>query len=184
MIKKIVILLLLVAVGAFAFLYFRGGKDMRQKTQVDIPTEISSIKEIAEWEFLTVEMEEFEDTVIPRKIISDDQFARIYKGTARLGVDMKDAAENWVVTSHDTVRITLPAIRILDEDIIDDTQTRTFYENGKITPAIKNALYERAKQDMRRRAMSKENITAARENAQAQFTYMFRSMGFKMVHFN
>lgn len=183
MAKKIIILLLSITVCVLAFFLFKGRNSKPRDVQVDISSEITSIKEVAEWEFLTVDMEEFEDTVIPRKIISDDQFARIYRGTARLGVDMKDAAENWVSTSHDTVRITLPAIRILDEDIIDDTQTRTFCENGKITPAIKTALYERARRDMRRRALSKENLSAARENAQVQFTYMFRSMGFKTVLF-
>lgn len=183
MIKKIIILLLVVGVGLALFFFLRGRSEEEQQSQVEMAVEITSVKEIAEWEFLTVEMEEFEDTVIPRMIISDDQFARIYKGTARLGVDMKEAASDWLITSHDTVWIKLPDIRILDEDIIDDTQTRTFYENGKITPAIKSALYERAKRDMRLRALSKENLSAASENAKAQFTYMFRSMGFKTVLF-
>ncbi|MBO7606278.1 MAG: DUF4230 domain-containing protein [Paludibacteraceae bacterium] len=183
MAKKIIILLLSITVCVLAFFLLRGKDSKTRNVQMDISTEISSIKEVAEWEFLTVEMEEFEDTVIPRSIVSDDQFARIYKGTARLGIDMKEAQAGWVTASHDTVRIQLPAIRILDEEIIDDMQTRTFYENGSITPAIKTALYERAKRDMRLRAMSKENISAASGNAKAQFTYMFRSMGFKTVLF-
>ena len=183
MIKKIIILLLVAGVGLALFFFLRWRAEEEEPSQVDMAIEITSVKEVAEWEFLTVEMEEFEDTVIPRMIISDDQFARIYKGTARLGVDMKESASDWLITSQDTIWIKLPDIRILDEDIIDDTQTRTFYESGKITPEIKSALYERAKVDMRKRALSPENVSAAHENAKAQFTYMFRSMGFNTVLF-
>lgn len=183
MIKKIIILLLVAGVGLALFFFLKGRLVEEQPEQVNMAIEITSVKEVAEWEFLTVEMEEFEDTVIPRMIISDDQFARIYKGTARLGVDMKGVSDDWIVCSQDTARITLPAIRILDEDIIDDTQTRTFYESGKITPEIKSALYEKAKVDMRERALSAENVSAATENAKAQFTYMFHSMGFNTVLF-
>lgn len=183
MAKKIIIILLSITVCVLAFFLLWERYSKTRNEQVDISTEITSIKEVAEWEFLTIEMEEFEDTVIPRMIVSDDQFARIYKGTARLGVDMKEVASDWLITSHDTIWIKLPDIRILDEDIIDDTQTRTFYESGKITPEIKSALYERAKVDMRKRALSPENVSAASENAKAQFTYMFRSMGFKTVLF-
>lgn len=182
MIKKILILVILLAIGWFAYNYFSGEKAVESKEQIEMSTEITSIKEIAEWEFLTVEVEEFEDTVIPRMIITDDQFVRIYKGTARLGVDMKEADSNWVACSGDTATLLLPQIKILDENIIDDMQTRTFYESGKMTPAIKEALYEKAKRDMRKRALSDENVAAAKENAKAQFSYMFHSMGYSTVN--
>jgi hypothetical protein len=184
MVKKLMIVVFLVAVGLAAYFLLGRNGGGEERKQLEMATEITSIKEVAEWEFLTVEMEECEDTVIPRMILSDDRFAKIYKGTARLGVNMKEAVADWVTTSHDTARIVLPAIRILDEDIIDDTQTRTFYESGKITPDIREFLYNKAKMDMRRRALSEENVASALANAKAQFTYMFHSLGFNVVLFD
>ena len=180
MAKKIVILLLLVGVGLAAYWMLKG-KEAAKNEQMEMSTQITSIKEVAEWEFLTVDVEEIEDTLIPRMIITDDQFVRIFKGKVRLGVDMQKADSNWISCSGDTARILLPQISILDENIIDDMQTRTFYESGKITPAIKEALYQKAKRDMGKRALAVENVTAAKENAKAQFTYMFRSMGYSTV---
>lgn len=181
MVKKIVIPLLLVGVGAAAFWLLKNKDVKATEVQMEMATEITSIKEVAEWEFLTLDVEEIEDTLIPRVIIKDDQFVRIFKGKARLGVDMKSADSNWIACSGDTARILLPQIRILDENIIDDMQTRTFYESGKMPPAIKEALYQKAKRDMRKRALSVENVKAAKENAKAQFTYLFHSMGYNNV---
>ena len=51
------------------------------------PTQIQSIKAIGEWEFLSVSLEELTDTVL-KGFFSDDELARIYYGTLRLGINM------------------------------------------------------------------------------------------------
>ena len=52
--------------------------------QIDVtPTQIESIKEIGEWEFLSISNEELVDT-IRKGILSDDHLVRIYYGTLRL----------------------------------------------------------------------------------------------------
>ncbi|MFA6883992.1 MAG: DUF4230 domain-containing protein [Paludibacteraceae bacterium] len=141
---------------------------------------ISSIKEIAEWEFLTVQCEEFIDTTVKR-MIADDRFARIYTGTIRLGMDMKKARKNWIVCRHDTAHIYLPKVEILDKDFIDEAQSRTFYESGKMSATIKNRMYSKAKREMKRRALTKQNIKTAEENAEAQFRYIFSNLGYKVI---
>ncbi len=55
--------------------------------EIDVtPTQIVSIKAIGEWEFLSVSAEELVDTV-RKGLFSNDELARIYYGTLRLGVD-------------------------------------------------------------------------------------------------
>lgn len=53
------------------------------------PTQVESIENIGQWEFLSVSDEELIDT-IRRGLLGDDQLVRIYYGTLRLGIDMKD----------------------------------------------------------------------------------------------
>ena len=56
------------------------------------PTQVESIEAIGEWEFLAISNEELVDTV-RRGFFGDDQLVRIYYGTLRLGINMKDVKE-------------------------------------------------------------------------------------------
>lgn len=58
------------------------------------PTQIQSIKDIGEWEFLSVSLEELTDTV-RKGFISDDELSRIYYGTLRLGINMHQLEPGW-----------------------------------------------------------------------------------------
>jgi uncharacterized SAM-binding protein YcdF (DUF218 family) len=94
--------------------------------QIDItPQQIQSIKEIGEWEFLSISDEEMVDT-IRHGIFSDDHLVRIYYGTMRLGVNLKQVEPGWIVTRGDTIEITLPQISLLDHDFIDEARTKSF----------------------------------------------------------
>ena len=93
------------------------------------PTRIESIRNIGEWEFLAVSDEEIVDTV-RRRFFGDDCLARIYYGTLRLGINMKETKPHWLTMSNDTVVARLPKIKLLDEDFIDETRTRPFYAEG------------------------------------------------------
>ena len=48
--------------------------------------QITSIRNIGEWEFMSINDEEIVDTV-RRGFFGDDQLARIYYGTVRLGIN-------------------------------------------------------------------------------------------------
>lgn len=142
--------------------------------------EITSIKNIAEWEFLTIQAEEMVDTVVKRQII-DDHFAKIYTGTLRLGVNLKKGRKNWIVCHGDSALVYLPEIELLDKNFLDETKTRTFFENGSLNATIRNKMTSKAKRKMKERALTIENITNAKENAKTQFTLMLNSIGYKNV---
>lgn len=65
--------------------------------EIDItPQQIQSIKDIGEWEFLEISDEEMVDTT-RRGILSDDHLVRIYYGTMRLGINLKQVETGWIV---------------------------------------------------------------------------------------
>ena len=105
--------------------------------QIDVtPTQIMSIKAIGEWEFLSVNAEELVDTV-RKGFFSDDELARIYYGTLRLGIDMSQLEAGWIETNGDSVTLLLPQVGLLDAAFIDEARTKSFFESGKWSPEDK-----------------------------------------------
>lgn len=144
------------------------------------PTQIRAIEDIGEWEFLAVTDEELIDTT-RHGFFGDAELVRIYYGTLRLGVNMKEAKPGWIKARGDSIVAVLPPIKLLDEDFIDEARTRSFIENGTWTHADREALYHRALAVMRKRCFTKSNIKSAQTNAGTQFANMLRSMGFNNV---
>ena len=143
------------------------------------PTQVESIEAIGEWEFLAISNEELVDTV-RRGFFGDDQLVRIYYGTLRLGINMKDVKKGWIQANagKDSIVCTLPPIRLLDNNFIDEARTRSFFEEGKWTGADRQALYDRAYAQMKKRCFTPANIRIAQRNAKQQFRDMFKAMGF------
>lgn len=143
------------------------------------PTQVESIEAIGEWEFLAISNEELVDTV-RRGFFGDDQLVRIYYGTLRLGINMKDVKQGWIQANagKDSIVCTLPPIRLLDNNFIDEARTRSFFEEGKWTGADRQALYDRAYAQMKKRCLTSANIRIAQRNARQQFRDMFKAMGF------
>ena len=149
--------------------------------QIDItPEQIKSIKEIGEWEFLSISDEELVDT-IRLGIFSNDRLARIYYGTLRLGVNLKQVGPGWIVARGDTIDITLPQIDLLDRDFIDEARTRSFYESGTWSPKDRESMLQRAYHKMLQRGMTSQNLQIAKQNGDAQVRQVLQSMGFKQV---
>lgn len=149
--------------------------------RIDItPTQIRSIEQIGEWSFLEISDEELVDTV-RHGFFSDDELVRIYYGTLRLGINTREAHEGWIRMDGDTLRAVLPPVRLLDDNFIDETRTRSFIETGRWSHQDRKAMYGRAVARMRRRCLTPANYGAARENARVQFVGMLRSMGFDNV---
>ncbi len=144
------------------------------------PTQIESMKTIGEWEFLSIADEELVDTV-RNGFFKDDELIRIYYGTLRLGIDMKDAKDGWIKKDKDTIDVLLPPVKLLDERFIDEARTKSFFESGKWSDQDREMLYQRAYKRMKQRCMTKENIASAEQNATKQFYQMMRSMGFDNV---
>ena len=177
----IAILLLLV------FLWIRSATkgdhlDFGTDNEIDVtPTQITSIKAIGEWEFLSISAEELVDT-LRKGIFSNDELARIYYGTLRLGVNMHQARPGWIKTTGDSVTVTLPKIGLLDKDFIDEARTKSFYESGKWSTSDREAMYRKAHRQMKRHCLTKENLQAAEANGREQFERMMQAMGFAHVN--
>lgn len=149
--------------------------------KIDItPLQIRSIEQIGEWSFLEINDEELVDTV-RHGFFSDDKLVRIYYGTLRLGINLKEAHEGWLAFEGDTLCAVLPPIRMLDNNFIDEARTRSFIESGKWTHQDRKAMYDRAARMMRQRCLTRANYQTARSNAKAQFEQMLRSMGYDKV---
>lgn len=159
--------------------------DMSASVDVDqrigiTPTQIASMKQIGEWEFLSVADEELIDT-LRAGFFKDDELIRIYYGTLRLGIDMREMGDDWLEHDDDTLVVKLPPVKLLDEQFIDEARTLSFFESGKWTDADRHAMYERARERMKARALNSSNLKSAEENATWQFYQLLRSMGFDKV---
>ena len=144
------------------------------------PEQITSIKAIGEWEFLSIASEELVDT-IRKGFLSDDHLVRIYYGTVRLGINMHQVEPGWIVATGDSITVTLPQPGLLDKDFIDEARTRSFHESGSWSAHDREALYKRAYRRMLQHGLTQENLTAARQNGEALFRQLLRSMGFERV---
>ena len=152
----------------------------RQNTIDITPEQIQSIRDIGQWEFLTVSDEEFIDTA-RRSFLRTDRLARIYYGTMRLGIDLTKASDGWINVSGDTAFVTLPPVQLLDERFIDEARTVAFYESGSWHARDREDMYQRARRRMLAYGLAPQNIKSAEDNADAQFRLLMQAMGFKVV---
>lgn len=145
-----------------------------------LPTQLQDIRDIGQWEFLSVDDEELIDTIRP-SILFDDHLACIYRGTLRLGIDMQELKEDKIKVNGDSVNLHLPQARLLDEFFIDDTRTEIFFEDGDWSSFARDELYRRAKEQMKRRALTNKNIALTQQLAEEQIRQLFHAMGFNYV---
>ena len=186
--SRIRLLVKLLALVAFILVFWWlafAEKDNHLELGVDsdinvTPQQIQLIKDIGEWEFLSVSNEELVDTV-RKGFFSDDHLVRIYYGTLRLGIDLSKAKEGWIKTQGDSVMVTLPKIVLLDKNFIDEARTKAFYESGRWTAADREALYRKAHRQMIAHCLTPENLRSAQDNADQQFRKMLKAMGFSYV---
>ena len=144
------------------------------------PVVMESIRNTGQWVFLEIADEELVDTV-RHGFFGDDELARVYYGTLRLGFDMQQYKEEWLSVKGDTLIATLPPIGLVDDNFLDEARTRSFYESGKWSEEDRAALAEKAKDKMRQRCLSKSNLASARKSARTQLWTMFRALGFKNI---
>ncbi|MBP3850064.1 MAG: DUF4230 domain-containing protein [Prevotella sp.] len=185
--KKQYTLWLAAAIAAVVLLTWLVQSVKKTEVSIDVdeqinvtPEQIESIKAIGEWEFLAIADEELVDTV-RKGIFSDDQLVRIYYGTVRLGINMHQVEPGWMKASGDSIEVTLPKIDLLDRDFIDEARTKSFHESGRWKAEDREALYKKAYQKMLRHCVTPENIRSARQNGDAQFRHMMKTMGYEHI---
>ncbi len=145
------------------------------------PVHIRSIENIGEWEFLAIADEELVDSTRHRTLGRDDRLVRIYHGTLRLGIDLRQAREGWVQAIGDSVHLQLPPVRLLSERFIDEARTRAFYESGTWDARAKEQMYYKAARQMRHRCVTPQTLQQAEDNARAELTALFQTFGFKSI---
>lgn len=177
-----VIVLFIAAVFFFAYRAITNtGAEISVDDRIDVtPTHVELMKQIGEWEFLSIADEELVDTMRPG-FFSDDELIRIYYGTLRLGINMHKTKPHFITRKNDSLVVTLPPIELLDENFIDEARTESFYENGSWDDQAREDMYQRAVQKMKARCLTGTNISSARQNASRQFYQMMRSLGYENV---
>lgn len=177
--------LTLVAIIIFLWWLLIAEKDNHIGLKVDddinpTPEQIQSIRDIGQWEFLSISNEELVDTV-RKGVFSDNQLVRIYYGTLRLGVDLSKTKKNWITAHGDTIVVRLPKVGLLDKEFIDETRTKAFYESGRWTARDREALYRKARRQMMSHALTKENLKTAEANAEHEVRRMLSAMGYNNI---
>lgn len=183
-IKWLAVLAVAVLLAVLAFTWERrGGVSVAAGFDPRIeltPQEIRRIERIGEWEFLSVQCEVVADTA-RKGFFSDDRLVAVYTGVPRIGLDLAEAREGWAQAQGDTVTLRLPAVRLLDENFIDEARTRVFFESGKWSNEARARLYDKARREMLGKCLTPSNLRRAEENARGQFASLFEALGFRVV---
>lgn len=156
--------------------------EVERNTRIDLtPEQILSVRDIGQWEFLTINTEELVEWQRSRTLTTD-RLTRIYQGTLRLGIDMSKASDDWFTSLPDsTAQLILPHAALLDNNFIDEARSRSFYEKGSIPPEARDKLYAQARKKMMQRCLTPQNLQTTERNARNEFTRIFKSFGFKTV---
>lgn len=149
----------------------------------ETPEEIIAIKNIGQWELLSVNCEEMAERHESR-MLGDRHLVRIYYGTIRIGLDTEEFGDDWFVSYGKTVRLNLPNVKILDEHFIDEARTKTFYEEGTFNAETKQELYEEAQKAMKARALTVQNLKTAQLGAEKQMKVLFKALGYDTIIVN
>ena len=178
----VILTILAIAVGVLVMVRCMGESDSPLNLEVGVnhgidktPTLLTEVRKIGQWEFLSITDEEMIDTV-RKGFFSDDELTRIYYGTLRIGLDFSQCEEGWVSMDGDSIVLNLPPVHLLDENFLDETRTQSFIESGDWSGADRQVMAERAKDAMRRRCLTEENLALAQQNAESQLRAFFQKI--------
>lgn len=180
-IALILAIILILSIGGYSIWHVTKNSNITiaKDNKIDItPIQILSIEKIGEWEFLSISDEELIDTV-RSGFLGDAQLVNIYYGTLRLGIDLSKTEKGWITLCADTIIAKLPPVKLLDENFIDETRTRAFIQKGKWKPSDYSALYNKARNTMKKRCLTPAVWQSAEQHAETQMTMLLHSMGFK-----
>ena len=187
-IKDILFLLAVIAVSVVLLRFLvkceddvKGKKETKAEVQ-KTPILVTSLQEIGKWEFLAIEDDEIVDT-IRKGMLYDDALTRIYHGTVRIGVDMKQMKKAWITYQkrNDKLIVKLPKVGLLDKKFIDEANTDSYLEHGKWSEKARKELLKKAEQKMLKRCLTKQNIKNAEQNGKAAAQQLFKSLGYDNV---
>ena len=141
-----VLLVALIGYGAMvAYRTLTNSNDAVEKPIEQSPEEIVRLQAIGQWEFLSVEAEELVERHYSG-LMSERDLVCIYRGTLRIGVDMRKLPSDWVEMQGRNAILHLPQPSLLDEDFLDESRTTVFFEQGVFRPEERDAVRTEAKE--------------------------------------
>ena len=183
--------LLCIAVGVAAYLALRyvfSSSSLTTETEERIertPAVVDSIRSIGQWELASVELSVDVDTIRKRWIgLVKDEVKRRYTGRLSVGIDMTQLQDSCYAVSGDTITVTLPAVRLLDTNFIDESRTRTLIADNEEfadNPQVKKAMLEKARRRLAAQGADSETVAECRQRAAAEVKERFSAIGYSTV---
>ena len=183
--------LLCIAVGVAAYLalrYVLSSSSLTTEAEERIertPAVVDSIRSIGQWELASVELSVDVDTIRKRWIgLVKDEVKRRYTGRLSVGIDMTQLQDSCYAVSGDTITVTLPAVRLLDTNFIDESRTRTLIADNEEfadNPQVKKAMLEKARRRLAEQGADRETVAECRQRAAAEVKERFSAIGYSTV---
>ena len=183
--------LLCIAVGVAAYLalrYVLSSSSLTTEAEERIertPAVVDSIRSIVQWELASVELSVDVDTIRKRWIgLVKDEVKRRYTGRLSVGIDMTQLQDSCYAVSGDTITVTLPAVRLLDTNFIDESRTRTLIADNEEfadNPQVKKAMLEKARRRLAEQGADRETVAECRQRAAAEVKERFSAIGYSTV---
>ncbi|MCF0198622.1 MAG: DUF4230 domain-containing protein [Bacteroidaceae bacterium] len=179
----------LVALAVFCTLLVSGCGGKGRQLPAEEPPHLTTaqkdaLRNIGQWELLTIDLEELIDSTRSHTLWPDEHIIRIYRGTARLGTDLTFARPDWIQEEAFTVTLTVPAIRLLNPEIIDKSRTTVFLQDGELNAEIREPMFHKAHRLMQRRLRNLDAYRRAEEIGRTKLTTALQAAGFKTVIVN
>ena len=145
--------LLLAALGYVGYrvkkVYFDGEGLFATTPAIDTtPEEIRALRNIGQWEALSVDTEELVEKH-ENSLLSSKQMVCVYRGTLRIGIDMAKVTDKWCNVQGKTVTLHLPEVELLDNEFINDTRTTVFVQEGNWSADAKQQMRTQAAEAMK-----------------------------------
>lgn len=157
------------------------GLHIEHNSRIDITAEeVREAFPLAKMEFLTIETEELAE-MSKNGFWGTSHLARIYPGKIRLGIDMTQLGPDWISVAGDTAKLRLPMPGLLEENFIDEAESRPFHESGSWSSAEREMLYRKAHAAMLERSLTPARRQEARKSATNYFSRALFALGFKYV---
>lgn len=183
--------LLCIAVGVAAYLALRhvfSSSSLTTEAEERIertPAVVDSIRSIGQWELASVELSVDVDTIRKRWIgLVKDEVKRRYTGRLSVGIDMTQLQDSCYAVSGDTITVTLPAVRLLDTNFIDESRTRTLIADNEEfadNPQVKKAMLEKARRRLAAQGADSKTVAECRQRAAAEVKERFSAIGYSTV---
>ena len=183
--------LLCIAVGVAAYLALRyvfSYSSLTTEAEERIertPAVVDSIRSIGQWELASVELSVDVDTIRKRWIgLVKDEVKRRYTGRLSVGIDMTQLQDSCYAVSGDTITVTLPAVKLLDTNFIDESRTRTLIADNEEfadNPQVKKAMLEKARRRLAAQGADSETVAECRQRAAAEVKERFSAIGYSTV---